>query len=592
MTPGRFLRPAILAAAACAVLAPAAIAAPATLILRNADIWTVDTAKPTARAMAIEGNRIVKVGSDKEVMRLKGPDTRVMDLKGAFVLPGLIDSHTHMGNAVEGFFFGIRLVDVNAMPLLAKRLKEAVRDVPAGMWITGYDWASAAASAARKKGDKSFVPFTPSLAEIDRIAPDHPVLLRRYDGEYFMNSKGFEYIRITKDSPDPTNGQYEKDPVTGELTGMLLGSAGPRTADALPPRSRARDLIAARVMLQELNRNGFTSIHDIARVDEISQTKTYRTAVERSTTELSLFTDLRARGELTVRVFPILTLNNWADYKAYGITPGSGDDLIRYGALKTFIDGFLMEKPFANAPKFSGGFTFRFVSEPAMLEDIIGADRLGFDPATHATGDKAQRLLMDWYEEAIRVNPPRDRRFRLVHAWYPSRADVARAGKIGAIADIQPHHLIRELNDLEEKLGPERAEFAFPWRTMVEQGMHVVLSSDWPGSFDRSSVATLNPLENIYYAVTRQRLDGTPDGGFHPEQALTVDEAIRGYTILPAYGTREENIKGTLTEGKLADVVVLDRNIRKIPPREIPKVKIKYTIFDGRVVYTRGADEK
>jgi predicted amidohydrolase YtcJ len=247
----------------------------------------------------------------------------------------------------------------------------------------------------------------------------------------------------------------------------------------------------------------------------------------------------------------------------------------------------MMEHPFANAPRYSGGFTFRFVSENAMRDDIVGADGLGFDIAANATGDKAHRLLLDWYEEAIKVNPPRDRRFRLVHAWYPSRNDVERAGKIGAIADIQPHHLIRELNDLEEKLGHERASFAFPWRTMIDRGVKVILSSDWPGSFDRSSVATLNPMENIYYAVTRQRLNGTPVGGFYPEQALTVDEAIRGYTINPAYSAREETVKGSISEGKLADFVVLSRNIRDIAPRDIAKTEIIYTIFDGRVVHAR-----
>lgn len=568
-----------------------ALAESVDLILRRAEIWTVDDAKPTAQAVAVMGNRIVKVGGDAEVMRLAGPGTRVIDLKGQFVLPGFIDAHTHFGNAVEGFFFGIRLVDVNAMPLLAERLKEAVRDVPKGMWITGYDWSAAAATAARKRGEASFVPFMPDLTEIDRIAPDHPVLLRRYDGAYFINSKGFEYARISKDSPNPPNGAYAKDPTTGELTGLLLGSAGPRMADVLPPPSRAHDLIAARAMLQELNRNGFTGIHDIARVDEISQTKIYRTAVERSTTDLDLFLDLKARGELTVRVSPILTMANWRDYAARGIVPGAGDDLIRYGALKAFVDGYLMDRAFVDTPNYAGGFSFRVVSEQQLCDDIIGADSLGFDPAVHVTGDKAQRLLLDWYEDAIRINPPRDRRFRLIHAWYPARAELERAGKIGAIADIQPHHLVRELGGLMDKLGPERAAFAFPWRTMAEQGVRINLSSDWPGSFDRTSLATLDPLENIYYAVTRQRLDGTPKGGFHPEQALSVDEAIRGYTINPAFAAREETIKGSITEGKLADFVILDRNIRKISPRNIPQAKIIYTILGGKIVYARDADE-
>lgn len=491
-------RVALLAIAAYLAAASAA-AAPATLILRNADIWTVDDARPTARALAIEGNRIVAVGDERQVMRLKGPDTRIMDLQGAFVLPGLIDAHTHFGNAI-GAFFEVRLLDVNDDATLLTRLQVATHDVPKGMWITGYGWSAFAAAAANKKGDASFAPLTPSLAAIDRLTPDHPVLLRRYDGEYFINSRGLQLARIEKNTPDPSNGEYVRDPHSGELTGMLLGTAGERMAEILPPPSRARELIAARAMLRELNSNGFTSIHDIARIDEISQTKLYRTDVERSATDLGIFTDLRERGELT--------------------------------------------------------------------------------------GDKAQQLLLDWYEDAIRVNPARDRRFRLIHAWYPAAAEVERAGKIGAIADIQPHHLVRELGDIEKQLGPERARCAFPWRTMIERGVRISLGSDWPGSFDRSSVEPLSAMENIYYAVTRQRLDGTPAGGFHPEQALTVDEAIRAYTINPAYGSREEGLKGSITVGKLADVVVLSRNIRKIPPREIPSTRVLHTIFDGRLVYS------
>jgi len=332
--------------AACATVAliaavQTAVAAPPTLILHHVDIWTVDEKRPTAQALAIEKNRIVKVGQEREVLALKGPETQVLDGHGAFVLPGFTDSHTHFGNAVESFY-EVRLVDVNAEPVLLERLRVAASEVPQDMWITGFDWSSAAAVQAKRRGDADFKPFTPSLAETDRVTPNHPVLLRRYDGVYFMNSRGFQLARIDHSSPNPPNGEFQRDPRTHELTGMLLGSAGERMAQIMPPRSRARDLIGARVMLQTLNRYGITSIHDIARVDEISQTKTFRTDVERSTTDLDLFKDLKARGELSVRVYPILTLANWRDYAPYGITPGSGDDLIKYGALKLFIDGYYM----------------------------------------------------------------------------------------------------------------------------------------------------------------------------------------------------------------------------------------------------------
>jgi predicted amidohydrolase YtcJ len=576
-------RRSLLFALLAAGFATAAQAAPPTLILHHADIWTVDPAHPRAEAIAVEGERIVKVGSEREVMALQGPATRVIDLKGAFVLPGLIDAHTHFGNAVESFF-QVRLVDVDAEPLLLARLKAAAHEVPKGLWITGYDWDAKAAAAAKKRGDKGFAPFTPTLAEVDAAAPDHPVLLRRYDGAYFVNSRGLALARIDKTTPDPANGEYVKDPRTGELTGLLLGSAGERMALMLPPPSRARDLIGARAMLRLLNSYGITGIQDISRVDEISQTKLFETAVERSFTNLDLFKDLKARGELTVRVYPILSLVEWRELKAAGITPGSGDDMIRYGALKVFVDATLMEKPFDNTPGYAGALSYRVVSEAANAADITGADALGFDIAAHVLGDKAHRLLAGWYEAAAARNGPRDRRDRFIHGWYPAPREVERMGAMHAIVDVTPSQLIEELPVIRAQLGA-RADFAFPWRSMIEHGVRLDIGSDWPGSFDRNSVFPVDPFENIYYAVTRRPLGAPPAAAFHPEQALTVDEAIAAYTMGPAYASREEAVKGSITPGKLADFAVLDRDIRKIPPAEIPHTRVILTILGGRVVY-------
>jgi hypothetical protein len=411
------------------------------------------------------------------------------------------------------------------------------------------------------------------------------VLLRRYDGAWFANSRALALARIDRHTPNPANGEYVKDPRTGELTGLLLGSAGERMAQLMPPPSRARELIGARAMLRQLAAYGITGIHDIARVEAVSQTKLYPTAVERSATPLELFQDLKARGELTVRVYPILTLANWRDYAALGIRPGEGDDLIRYGALKQFVDATLMEAPFANTPDYAGALSFRVTDLDAMAADIAGADALGFDTAAHVIGDKAHAILADAYEAAIAKNPPRDRRFRFIHAWYPAPREVVRAGRMQAIVDITPSQLISELDGLQARLGPARAAYAFPWRDLARHGARLDIGSDWPGSFDRSTIYPLNPMENIYYAVTRQRRDGTPAGGWIPAQALSIDEAIRAYTLNPAYAAREEAIKGSITEGKLADLVVLDHDIRTIPPREILATKVRLTILGGRVIY-------
>ena len=559
-------------------------AAFADLILHNGTVWTVDDARPEAEAVAVRGSRIARVGTDTEVLRLRGPGTRVIDLSGALVLPGFTDAHTHFGNAVEAFF-NVRVIDVNDQETLDARLQEVTRRVPAGMWITGFELSGSAAAAASKAGRTGFAPFTPSLADVDRVTPDHPVLLSRYDGSHFINSAGLRLARLTKETPDPPNGEYQRDGVTGELTGLLLGSAAERTPKLLPPPSRARSMIAARAIVGDLNAKGIVGIHDIARFDEISQAQLYPVHVERSYTDIGIFEDLREEGRLTVRVYPIITMANWRDYEERGIEPGSGDELIRYGATKTFIDTSMMFEPFKDDEDWRGGFSFRVTDTTALREDIVNSDRLGFDAVAHVIGDKGHAFLLDAYEEAFNANPPRDRRFRLLHSWYPRVADIRRAGAMRLFVDVTPHHLIEQASGIDAALGEERVDGAFAWRTMVGNGLRVNIGSDWPGSFDGASVEPNDPLENIYYAVTRRGLNSSPDDGWRPEESLTVEEAVHAYTINPAHASREEHLKGTVTEGKLADLVVLSQDIRTITPEEILATRVLYTVFDGRVVH-------
>ena len=555
----------------------------ADLILHNATVWTVDEERPEAEAVAVRGSRIAKVGSDAEVLRLEGPGTRVIDLDGALVLPGFIDAHTHFGNAV-GAFFNVRIVDVHDQETLDERLQEVTRRVPAGTWITGFELSGSAAARASGAG-QDFAPFTPSLADVDRVTPDHPVLLSRYDGSHFINSAGIRLARFTREMPDPPNGEYQNDPVTGELTGLLLGSAAERTPKLLPPPSRRRNMIAARAIVEDLNAKGIVGIHDIARFDEISQNQLYPIHVERSYTDIGLFEDLREEGHLTVRVYPIITMANWRDYEERGITPGSGDDLIRYGATKTFIDTSMMFEPFEDGGDWRGDFSFRVTDVDALREDIVNSDRLGFDAVAHVIGDRGHEFLLDAYDEAYKANPPRDRRFRLLHSWFPRPSDIRRAGALRMFVDATPYHLVKQTKSLDAALGEKRAAGAFAWRTMIDNGLRVNIGSDWPGSFDGASVEPNDPLENIYYAVTRRGLNASPDEGWRTEEALTVEEAVHAYTINPAHASREEHIKGTITEGKLADLVVLSQDIRTIEPEEILSTRVLRTVFDGRVVH-------
>ena len=558
----------------------------ADLILHHGKVWTVDDARPLAEAVALRGKEILKVGSNDEVLALEGTGTRTLDLEGKLVLPGFNDAHLHFENATE-WFFEVRLFDVNGPDEMVRRLRDAAARVPEGLWITGGEWSAFDAWKARDEGNRRFTPFLPSKELIDPVTPNHPVLLKRYDGVYLANSKALEYARIGKHKADPAGGEYVRDPRTGELTGILTGRAGDRMARLLPPKSMARTLIGARDVLARLRKFGITSIQDIARLDEASQEKIYHTHVERSFSDLNIFLELRRRGELTCRVYPILALAAWKETLDHGIRPGSGDDLIRYGALKAFIDGTYMLEPYTNNPDYAGDFTFRFLSEEAMAKDILEADRAGFDPAIHVLGDRAHHLLLNWYEAAMKSNPPRDRRFRLIHAEYITPEDMDRAGHMGLIADVTPFHLIKAFDGIEDKFGKERAGYAFAYRSLIDRGLRLNLVSDFPGSYYKLYSTPLNPMVEMYHAVTRKDLEGDPPGGWHPEQCMTIREAIEAYTINPAYSSYEELRKGTITEGKLADLVVLSRDILTCDPHLIPSTEVELTVFDGKIVYEK-----
>ena len=566
-------------------LSAAASAAPPDLLLIDAKVWTGEAAQPAAEAVAITAGRIAAVGSTRDLLATKGPATRVIDLHGRRVVPGLIDAHMHFENAVQ-WFYEVRLMDVDREPVMLERLAAATKRVPKGMWITGTDWGGAAMRTAWKAGDHGFTAFTPSLAAIDRLTPDHPVMFQRHDGAVFVNSAGIRLLRVTDTRPDPAAGAFVRDGA-GHLTGLMTGTAARFATACLPPRSRAATLIAARALMKELNSYGFTSIHDIARVDALSQATVMPVDVERSASDLSIFTDLRATGDLSVRVYPLLSLWTWAGLKGQGIAPGGGDEMIRYGALKHFIDGTQMFEPWTSRPDYSGDYTYRVVDPAADRAAVIAADAAGWDIGTHIIGDRAIATELDWTDAAIAANGPRDRRIRLIHMWYPRAADIARAGRLHAFAEITPMHLVREMDGIEKQIGPERAKTAFAWRSMIDAGLKLNIVSDWPGSFDKSEVAPLDPMGNIYMAVVRHGVRGGT--GWHPEQALTITEALTAYTANPADSAHELAAKGTIAPGKLADIAVLSDDILSpdfaAHPEKLLKTRAVMTLLGGRVVY-------
>lgn len=545
----------------------------ADLILYNGKIWTVDERQPIAEAVAIQGDRIIEVGSNRDVMALKGSSTRAIDLGGKLVLPGFNDAHTHFENATE-WFYRVNLHGVNDHTEFVRRLRQATMRVPKGFWITGGDWSTSNG-------------FVPDLATVDKITPDHPVLLKNSDRDFFANSKALQYVRLDKNQSDPRGGKYGRDAATGELNGMLLGSAGEIVQAMLPPMSLEQKLVSARALLHQMNSYGITSITDIARIDAMSQRHTFHTYVERSYTDVGIFQELNARGQLSLRVFAMLPLAVWQDVSERGLRPGSGDDMIRFGTLKALADNSLMLEPFSDRPGYAGGWSFRVRDEAELRRQILDADRAGFDIGIHVLGDKAVRFLVDAYSAAIKQNGPRDRRLRAIHTWYSTPEDLKRIGQMHLIVDITPAHLTHEWKHAQSALGPKRSASAHAWHTLLDNGAVLNIGSDMPGGFVKGNMSPFNPFENLYYAITRQDLAGLPQGGWHPEQRLTMAQAVKAYTLNPAYSSREDDIKGSVTAGKLADLVVVSKDIFTIPPRDLLKTEATLTVLGGKIVFEK-----
>jgi len=537
---------------------------------------------PEAQAVAVRGDRIVHVGSTADALALRGPRTRVIDLAGRLLLPGFIDAHTHFGNAAA-WAFRVGAYELREPREVTDAVASVASRMPEGLWITGGDIGAAAAWEADAAGRPRPAPMLVDRRALDAAAPRHPVLLRRVDGARVANSLALSRARVNKDAPDPRGGRNERD-ASGELNGVMHGRAAERLSELVPPDTVELKLVGARAALEELRRVGITSIHDVARLDAATQRHIFHTDVERSSTDLEIFRELQRRGELSVRVYAFLSLATWRDAVTVGIRPRADEGLIRFGAMKAFIDGFLMDAPYEGS-RHSGDFTFRFVDEATMAADIAGADAAGFDPVVHTVGDRAHRLLLDWYEAAIDANPARDRRFRVIHAWYPSAREIARIGKLGLFADITPQHLVNDLGAVDRKLGRERAKTAHAWRALSDAGARLDIVSDWPGSYNEQRATPLDPLENIALAMTRQSPEGSPAGGWHPDQTLTVKEAITAYTITPASASYEEDRKGSITVGKLADLVVLSRDILSASAAEIRTTRVDCTILGGRTIY-------
>jgi predicted amidohydrolase YtcJ len=542
-------------------------AVPADTIVLHGRVYTENAKQPWAQAVAIRGAKIVAVGGDAEIEKMRAVGTKVIDAAGRLVLPGFVDSHIHFmdGSLSLG---RVNLEGAKDASDIQQRLREYASNHSGDGWILGRGWNYA-----------MFGPEAlPHKKYLDEIFPNRPVFLEGYDGHtYWANSKALALAGITRETPDPPNGAIVRDPKTGEATGALKESAQESVAKIVPKPSRAEKLAALRAGVKWANKHGITRVHSAG--GDFS--------------ELDLYDELRRHGDLTLRFYVAYFLNppllRPQDLEAIeNARKKYHDDWIDAGAVKFMVDGVVeshtaaMLEPYSDDPSIKG----KLFWEPSNYKAAVAQlDKRGLQLFTHAIGEYGVRTALDAYENAEEHNRTRDRRPRIEHIETIAPADIARFGKLGVIASMQPLHSYPDSNTLNvwaRNVGPERASRAWSWKSISDAGGRLAFGSDWP-------VVTLNPWEGVQTAVTRQTADGTPEAGFVPGQRLTVAQTIEGYTLGAAFAGRREKWEGSLEPEKFADLIIISQNVFEIVPRKLAEIRVLTTMVGGQVVYQEDA---
>ena len=525
----------------------------ATLVVQNAHVWTgVDGQR--AEAVAISDDRILAVGSNADVQALIADDTRVLDAGGRLVTPGFIDSHVHF--LTGGFrLSSVQLRDAATREEFVARIEAFAASVAPGTAITGGDW-----------DHENWGGELPRADWIDAATPDHPVVVHRLDGHMVLaNTAAMRAAGVDRNTSDVDGGEIVRD-ASGAPTGVFKDNAIPLVLSAVPEPTEELSDRALDAAMAYVAEQGVTSVHHMGGFEE-----------------LEVFTRAWNEDRLDTRITACTPLVWWGRLQTRIAQLGPGDAWLQWGCLKGFVDGSLGShtaaffEPFSDTPEDRGFFV---ESEEDLYRWTSAADGAGLQVNIHAIGDRAISTLLDIFERVADERGPRDRRFRIEHAQHPAPGDFERFAELGVIASMQPYHAIDDGRWAERVIGAERIRTTYAFRSFLDAGVTLAFGSDW-------FVAPPTPIEGLYAAVTRRTLDGANPDGWVPEQKISLEEALHAYTVGSAFAGFSEDELGTLEPGKLADLVVLDRDLFAVPPEEIRVASVLMTVVGGRVVFER-----
>ena len=530
---------------------------PVTLAVVNARVWTGDARRPWAEGVAVRGERLAAVGTNAEVRKLAG-SARVIDAGGQMLVPGFIDSHVHF---IDGGFrlSSVQLRDARTPEEFVRRIRGFAGTVPKGTWIVGGDW-----------DHEHWGGSLPTRAWVDSVTPDHPVWVNRLDGHMSLaNTAAIRAAGISASTPDVAGGTIVRLQ-GGEPAGVFKDNAMALIDRVVRAPSSEQEDRALDSAMTYVASNGVTSVVNVG-------------SMNASWNDIAVFDRARAAGRLRTRIYTAVPLTDWERLRDTVAARGRGDAWLRIGALKGFVDGSLgshtaaMWRPFSDAPSDSGFFV---TPAESLYAWTSGADKAGLHVLVHAIGDRAIATQLDVFERVAKENGARDRRFRMEHAQHIAPADIPRFAQLGVIPSMQPYHAIDDGRWAEKVIGAERAKGTYAFRSLLDAKAPLAFGSDW-------FVAPPTPLEGIYAAVTRRTLDDRNAAGWVPEQKITVEEALRAYTAGSAYAEFSEGEKGVLQVGKLADFILIDRDLTRVAPETIRDARVLLTVVGGKVVFER-----